>query len=196
MDFSGTETLQYFSIIDYFVLSWGKLKTCFCLLWGVPLGLSSILLCRVLFTAQQFSSDTRVRKWETTSPRPMTMAHQPLGTLLSSCCRIPPSAALFQDFVMGLHLTLIMSEDLFVPSLLPLSSIVLFHRYFIDFSGATHSVRYSFCRGSMTEPGPVGPAEWSIARRRVAESWSTAMQHSLGFKQCIFLCFSKDLADI
>lgn len=70
----------------------------------------------------------------------------------------PTSAALSQDFVMALHLTLIMSEDLFVPSLLPLISSALFHRCFIDLSGAAHTVRYSFCRGSVTEPGPGGPA--------------------------------------
>lgn len=108
----------------------------------------------------------------------------------------PTSAAPSQDFVMPLHLALIMPEELFVPSFFPLSCSNLFHRYFTDFSAATHSVRYSCGRGSVTEPGLVGPAEWSTAQRWVPEDRSMATKHSLGFTQCCFLCLSKDISYI
>lgn len=89
-----------------------------------------------------------------------------------------------------------MPEELFVPSFFPLSSSNLFHRYFPGFSGATQSVRCSCGRGSVTEPGLLGPAEQSSAQRWVPEDRSMATKHSLGFTQCCFLCLSKDIADI
>lgn len=70
--------------------------------------------------------------------------------------RDPTSAAPSQDFVMRLHLALIMPEELFVPSFFPLSCSNLFHRYFTDFSAATHSVRYSCGRGRRDRAWPGG----------------------------------------
>lgn len=108
----------------------------------------------------------------------------------------PTSAAPSQDSVIWLHLTLNMPEELFVPSFFPLSSSNLFHRYFTAFSGATQSVRCSCGRGSVTEPGLVGPAERSTAQKWVPEDRSMATKHSLAFTQCCFLCLSKDISDI
>lgn len=103
---------------------------------------------------------------------------------------------LSRDFAMWLHLTLLMPKDLSVPCLFSVSSSILFHKYVIDCASATHAVRYSFCRASGTDPGPLRSSEWNTVWRGVAESKSMATQHSLRFRQYSSPSFSKDIPDI
>lgn len=189
LDFSETEILQYFWRTDYSVLFWGGPRS-FCLLWQI-----SQIYLPLHFLGYHLQHNSFPVTWGDANEKPLPKCHDN-GTSVSWCIAQQllqdlTSTALSQNFVTCLNLILIMTEDLLVPSLFPLRSSVLFHKSFTDFSGAMH-----IARQSITEPGTVKPAEWSTGWREVAKSRSMAVQHSLAFKQCSFLCFSKDTTDI
>lgn len=154
-------------------LSLKQALSCSYLPWRVPLGLSSILLCRVLLTTQQLFSDIRGAR-EKPFPQSHDTGISATQYIAEQLLQNTASVVLSRDFAMWLYLMLIMSKDLSVPSLFALSRSILFHKYVIDCASAMHAVRYTFCRASGTNPGPVGSSEWNTVWRGMAESRSMA----------------------